>query len=207
MCFESLTHGWGHVYESTDPGLSTYTRNLRRSNSVLIVMDFAELLEFRREKDRFFASSHQSPLDHGDQHNFAGLAYFDPNSELVFRPAMEPGDGSEIRVQTSDGQERVFRRSGKVNFEVEGEAVILTLYSTENPGFFIPFRDSTSGNDTYGAGRYLDIDPTDDGMVTIDFNLAYNPYCVYNDGYSCPLPPPENWLQVPIEAGELDYAR
>jgi uncharacterized protein (DUF1684 family) len=170
-------------------------------------MDFAELLEFRREKDQFFASSHQSPLDHGDQRNFAGLGYFDPNSDLVFRLAIEPGDGSEIRVQTSDGQERVYRRSGKVNFEVEGEAVTLTLYSTENPGFFIPFRDSTSGKDTYGAGRYLDIDPTDDGMVTIDFNLAYNPYCVYNDGYSCPLPPPENWLQIPIEAGELDYTR
>jgi hypothetical protein len=170
-------------------------------------MDFADLLEFRREKDQFFASSHQSPLDHGDQRNFAGLGYFDPNSDLVFSLAMEPGDASEILVQTSDGQERVYRRSGKVNFEVEGEAVTLTLYSTEHPGFFIPFRDSTSGKDTYGAGRYLDIDPTDDGMVTIDFNLAYNPYCVYNDGYSCPLPPVENWLQVPIEAGELDYTR
>lgn len=186
---------------------STHTRNLKGSHGVLIDMDTAALLEFRREKDEFFSSSHQSPLDHADQRNFAGLDYFDPNPDLVFSLAMEPADGSEISVQTSDGQERVYRRSGKVKFEVGEEAVTLTLYSTEHPGFFVPFRDSTSGKDTYGAGRYLDIDPTDNGKVTIDFNLAYNPYCVYNDGYSCPLPPAENWLQVPIAAGELDYTR
>ncbi len=174
---------------------------------VLTNMNTAELLEFRREKDQFFASGHQSPLDHADQRNFGGLGYFDPNPDLVFSLAMEPADGSEIHVQTSDGQERVYRRSGEVKFEVGEEAVTLTLYSTDQPGYFVPFRDSTSGKETYGAGRYLDIDPTDDGKVTIDFNLAYNPYCVYNDAYSCPLPPAENWLQVPIEAGELDYTR
>lgn len=84
---------------------------------------------------------------------------------------------------------------------------MLTLYSTGHSGYFVPFRDKTSGRETYGAGRYLDIETSQNGAVTIDFNQAYNPYCAYNDAYSCPLPPVENWLSVPIEAGELDYQR
>ena len=170
-------------------------------------MDTTSLLEQRKAKDEFFSSSHESPLDHGAQHAFSGLGYFEPDPDLVFTLAVEPSDGAEIRVQTSDGQERLHRRDGVVSFEVAGEPVTLTLYSTGQPGFFIPFRDATSGNTTYGAGRYLDIDPNADGTVTLDFNLAYNPYCAYNDAYSCPLPPFENWLQVPIEAGEIDYVR
>ncbi len=88
------------------------------------------------------------------------------------------------------------------HFEVDGEPVSLALYDTGHPGYFLPFRDRTSGSETYGAGRYLDIEPSDDGTATIDFNEAYNPFCAYNDAYACPLPPPENWLQVRIEAGE-----
>ena len=84
---------------------------------------------------------------------------------------------------------------------------MLVLYTTGHDGYFLPFRDSTSGKTTYGAGRYIDLEPNPDGSVTIDFNMAYNPYCAYNDSYSCPLPPVENWLQIPIEAGELDWVR
>jgi uncharacterized protein (DUF1684 family) len=72
-------------------------------------------------------------------------------------------------------------------------------------GLFLPFRDATSGTATYGAGRYLDLEPNEDGTLTIDFNLAYNPSCVYSDGWSCPIPPRENWLDIPIEAGEKMY--
>ena len=115
------------------------------------------------------------------------------------------GDGSEIRVPTSDEREKVYTTHGKVAFEVDGEPVQLTLYDTGHPGLFIPFRDTTSGQTTYGAGRYLDIAHNDDGTVTIDFNLAYNPSCVYSDGWSCPIPPMNNWLPVPIEAGEKMY--
>jgi uncharacterized protein (DUF1684 family) len=70
---------------------------------------------------------------------------------------------------------------------------------------FLPFRDATSGNESYGAGRYLDVEPGRDGRVQSDFNLAYNPYCAYNDAFSCPLSPSENWLRVPIRAGEAAY--
>lgn len=170
-------------------------------------MDTAALLEQRRAKDEFFRTDHHSPIPHAEQHDFAGLDYFEPDPGLVFTLPLQPGDGSEVTVQTSDNQQRVYRRAGKVAFAVDGEPVELTLYSTGHEGYFVPFRDKTSGNATYGAGRYLDVDPNDDGTVTIDFNLAYNPTCVYDEAYSCPLPPIENWLQVPIEAGEKMYHR
>lgn len=168
-------------------------------------MDITELVEFRASKDSFFSRSHQSPLPHDSRHNFAGLKYYEPNDELVFTLEVVPGDRSRLQVQTTDGQERTYERSGVVTFDVGDDAVQLTLYSTGHHGYFVPFRDATSGKETYGAGRYLDIEPNDDGTITLDFNYAYNPFCVYDDAYSCPLPPTENWLKVPIEAGELDW--
>ncbi|MBT8206662.1 MAG: DUF1684 domain-containing protein, partial [Acidimicrobiia bacterium] len=78
----------------------------------------------------------------------------------------------------------------------------VTLYDTGAHGYFVPFRDATSGKESYGAGRYLDVHPNEDGTVTLDFNYAYNPYCAYDEAFSCPLPPIENWLEVPIAAGE-----
>jgi uncharacterized protein (DUF1684 family) len=168
-------------------------------------MDARQLISYRREKDDFFRTSHHSPLTPTDRAGFEGLDYFDPNLELVFTVPVEPGDGSEVRVETSDDRHKVYVTAGKVHFEVGGQPVELTLYDTGHPGYFIPFRDKTSGDSTYGAGRYLDIEPDADGMVTIDFNKAYNPSCVYSDGFSCPLPPAGNWMQVPIEAGEKSY--
>jgi len=168
-------------------------------------MDDSALLAQRKAKDELFASSHHSPLADPTRHEFAGLSYYPPNQSLVFTVPVAPADGTEVVVQTSDGQERVYRRAGTASFRVDGEAAQITLFSTGHPGYFVPFRDSTSGQATYGAGRYLDVEPNEDATVTLDFNLAYNPYCAYNDAYSCPLPPTDNWLQVPIEAGEKSY--
>lgn len=168
-------------------------------------MNTVELLEFREAKDDFFRTSHDSPLTHADQRDFKGLNYYEPNPDLVFTLRVEPGDGSEVSFETSDNRVKTYHKAGTVQFEVDGEQAKLTLYQTGHPGYFVPFRDKTSGEETYGAGRYLDLDADDDGTVTIDFNLAYNPSCVYSEGYSCPIPPIENWLQVPIEAGEKNF--
>lgn len=166
----------------------------------------SELELLRKEKDEFFSDHPQSPIPHEDQHGFDGLSYFDENAVLDMELPLTPGDESEVIVGTSDGAQRVYQRAGTAEFELEGEAVTVTLLSTVgHPGFFVPFRDATSGKESYGAGRYLDLEYAVDGMVKIDFNLAYNPYCAYNDAYSCPLPPYENWLTVPIPAGERDY--
>ena len=168
-------------------------------------MDTAHLLHFRADKDKFFKDSHHSPLSHSDRHTFVGLNYYEPNESLVFTVPMIAGDGSEIHIPTSDEREKVYKRAGTVSFEVGGEPVDLTLFDTGHPGLFLPFRDATSGETTYGAGRYIDLEPNPDGTITVDFNYAYNPSCVYSDGFSCPLPPIENWLGVPIEAGEKNY--
>ena len=169
-------------------------------------MSTTQILEFRANKDELFGGSHQSPIPHEDRHDWGGLNYFEPNEALSLTLPIAEGDESTLSVQTSDGQERVYRRVGRVTFEVEGETATLTLLGTDGqPGLFLPFRDSTSGKGSYGAGRYLDLEANDDGTVDVDFNYAYNPYCAYSEAYSCPLPPVENWLQVPIRAGEADY--
>lgn len=160
----------------------------------------------RSHKDEFFKQSHQSPLSHDAQHRFEGLDYFEPDDALVFVVTPQPGSGEELTIDTSDGQQRIHKHAAVVSLDIGGTEVQLALYDSGHPGYFVPFRDKTSGKGTYGAGRYLDVEPNDDGTVTIDFNLAYNPFCAYNDAYSCPLPPVENWLQVPIEAGEKDFA-
>ena len=90
-------------------------------------------------------------------------------------------------------------------FPLEGEVRTLTAYTFaggSNQSLFLPFLDATSGKDTYGAGRYLDIEVEEDGTYSIDFNLAYHPSCVYDTKFSCPLTPAENRLPVRIEAGE-----
>lgn len=169
-------------------------------------MNIAELEDFRAQKDDFYRLHPQSPLPPEVRHDFTGLNYFEPNEDLVFIVDVKPADMSPITIATSDGQERTYYRAGTVTIDVEGEEATLTLLAVPgNEGYFLPFRDATSGRESYGAGRYLDLPPDDGGKVIIDFNYAYNPYCAYSDNYSCALPPVENWLTVPIRAGEAAY--
>lgn len=172
-------------------------------------MDETLLREHRRAKDEHFRRGHHSPIPPGDRAGFGGLDYYPPRADLDLELELLPAGDGEIRVPTSDGRERVYRRAGRVRFAVDGEEAELTLFSVpghEEGGLFLPFRDATSGDETYGAGRYLDLDSPQEGRVRVDFNLAYNPFCAYDEAYSCPLPPPENWLRVPIRAGEKAYA-
>jgi uncharacterized protein (DUF1684 family) len=104
-------------------------------------------------------------------------------------------------MQTTTGDVQTYERFGRVRFPVAGEEAALTIYRNEN-GFFLPFVDALAGNETYGAGRYLEPEELPDGTLLVDFNLAYNPYCAYNENWSCPITPAENRLKVPIRAGE-----
>ena len=165
-------------------------------------MDTHALEEHRRLKNEFFASAGQSPIRDEDRNSFAGLAYYDPNPELVYSVTPDRADPMAVAIGTTTGSERTYTRVATATVTVAGVDLTLGLFSTGHPGLFLPFRDSTSGTDTYGAGRYLDLEMSEDGSVTIDFNYAYAPFCAYNDTYSCALPPTENWLDVPIEAGE-----
>ena len=165
-----------------------------------------DLQRFREEKDDFFAHDHRAPLTPQQQRTFKGLAYFAEDPLLVIRAkvdrAVQPG---EVRMATTTGEEQVYRRFGAVHFQVDGVDAQLTLYaSAGSHELFLPFRDTTSGKETYGAGRYLDLHPHGDEVV-VDFNYAYSPSCAYNPDWSCPLPPAENWLKVPIRAGEKAF--
>jgi uncharacterized protein (DUF1684 family) len=165
-----------------------------------------DLHRFRAEKDEFFVHDHRAPLTPAQQRGFRGLQYFDDNPSLIVRAkidrSIEPG---QVRMATSNGEEQVYRRFGVVRFQVDGVEAQVTLYGSEGSHeLFLPFRDVTSGKETYGAGRYLDLHAHGDEIV-IDFNYAYNPNCAYNPEWNCPLPPAENWLKVPIRAGEKAF--
>ena len=167
----------------------------------------SELKRFRAEKDGVFARDPHSPLTDDQRRNFQGLEYFDENPQLVIQAGIDREvDPEEVRMGTSSGEEQVYHRYGIVRFRVDEQPAQLTLYSSEDSAeLFVPFRDGTSGHETYGAGRYLEVEAHGD-HVTIDFNYAYNPNCEYDSAWSCPLPPTENWLKVPIRAGEKTFA-
>lgn len=165
-------------------------------------MDTEALLQDRKDKDEFFKLSPHSPIPAQDQGTFTGLSYFDPNPDLVFTVELEPVEPTEVTIHTTTGDTRIYHRIATATVEIDETPVSLAIYSSGHDSLFLPFRDSTSGRESYGAGRYLDIDPNEDGTMTIDFNYAYAPFCAYSDQFSCALPPQENWMSVSVEAGE-----
>jgi hypothetical protein len=165
----------------------------------------SELTEFRKMKDDFFAHDPHSPLTPEQLDGFKGLAYFDENPALRLEVEVEPFPEQEtVQLQTSTGDIQTYIRYGRFTFEVNGTEAALTLFASDH-GFFLPFVDSQAGDITYGAGRYLDPERLANGKFLIDFNHAYNPYCAYNEMWSCPLPPAENRIAVPVEAGEKNF--
>ncbi len=165
-------------------------------------MDAEMLKRFRAEKDEFFRSSPQSPLTPEQRRSFAGLRYFEPDPALDLAVEVEKLPEPElVDIQTSTGEVQRYERFGRFAFTVGGQPAALTVFRGEH-GYFLPFADSLAGTETYGAGRYLEPEELPDGRFAIDFNLAYNPYCAYNEQWSCPLTPAENRLKVPIRAGE-----
>ncbi|MBI5950965.1 MAG: DUF1684 domain-containing protein [Chloroflexi bacterium] len=161
-----------------------------------------ELEAFRTEKDEFFASHPQSPLTPEQRKNFRGLNYFPENESLNLEVKVDEFPvQEEFEMQTSTGSVQTYRRYGKFKFTVDGVETELTIYQSEH-GFFLPFVDSLAGSETYPAGRYLEPEPMPGSRFLVDFNQAYNPYCAYNEMWSCPITPAENRLKVAIRAGE-----
>ena len=161
-----------------------------------------ELEEFRKEKDEFFAHHPQSPLTRDQRKAFNGLNYFPEDESLRLEVQVEEFSQKDpIQMQTTTGDVQEYVRYGRFHFEVDGQPAELTLYQSQH-GFFLPFVDSLAVSETYPAGRYLDPDPLPGNRFLVDFNLAYNPYCAYNEMWSCPITPFENRIKVPIRAGE-----
>ncbi len=161
-----------------------------------------ELENFRQSKNEFFAHDSQSPFTREQKRTFKGLNYFPENPALRLEVMVEEFPEKEsIQMETTAGDVQDYQKFGRFRFTVDGQEAILTLYAADY-GFFLPFVDSLAGKETYPAGRYLEPEPLGDGRFLVDFNYAYNPYCAYNEQWSCPLTPFENRIKVPIRAGE-----
>lgn len=147
----------------------------------------------------------QDEIDH-----FEGLAYFDVDSSYRIKAVFTKSIGKKFKMPTNTERAPIYRRYAYVDFIIDGKTQRLTVYQnialSKQKEFknylFIPFRDSTCGNESYGGGRYLDVEIPAGATIVLDFNKIYNPYCVYSHRYSCPVPPAENTLTIPIRAGE-----
>jgi len=165
----------------------------------------------REEKDRFMRTADESPLAKKTE-TFAGLKYFDADPKYRIIANLTPVQNRNvILLKTSDGKEERYMDYATAEFELDGIACKLLILEVMEMGpfrgkLFLAFGDETSAQETYGAGRYLDVTKVPgSATITLDFNKAYNPYCAYNDTYSCPFPPAENLLKVAIKAGEKNY--
>lgn len=170
----------------------------------------AAWLGWRAVRDELFATHPQSPVPQPDRARFPGLSYFDYEPRARVVAEVDGVDTAAQQLRRNDGGAFGFVRFGVAHFKLFDVPVSLELYWLDGygGGLFVPFRDATSGAQTYGGGRYL-LDTVKGadlggarGTLTLDFNFAYHPSCVYDPRWSCPLAPPANRLRVPIRAGE-----
>jgi len=182
---------------------------LSKAQQQLIIQ---EIQKRRAEKDRFLKQSPASPLLPEDRRQFTGLAYYPIDLSWRFVGPLkllkeQPVDS----LWDSGGQKRAARKYGYFEFQYNGNTHRLLIYQLLDAGLqgdaslFLAFTDETSGKETYGGGRYLDVERNARGQLIVDFNLAYNPYCAYNPEYLCALPPAENHLPFPVRAGEKNF--
>lgn len=158
--------------------------------------------------DAEYADSATSPLTAEDRAHFTHLDHFPFDSSFCVQASFTPAEGAEpFAMKTTKTRTPTYKAHGRLRFSLDGQERTLTVYESvpPHPGYedalFLPFTDLTNGEETYGVGRYLDLRMPLDSLVVIDFNRAYNPYCAYNDKYSCPVPPRENHLTTPVRAG------
>lgn len=163
--------------------------------------------EHRAEKDEFLADHPQSPIPPEERDDFDGLDYYDPDPHYRVVARIQAADEvEEVTLATTKGPDREYERVATVGFTLDDEHHVLDAYAAPTQeGLFVPFADPTNGETTYGKGRYLELDvegfETGDDVV-LDFNTAYSPFCAYDDGFACVIPPEKNYVSVPVEAGE-----
>lgn len=162
-----------------------------------------QVLAERRKKDDFCRTSPDSPIP--DKAHFTGLTYYDPNLTYRVTARLDPfaDKTQKLIVPLSDGSEEVYEKYAHVVFSLNDTPCRLLVLKHEGV-LSVLYKDATSGRETYGGGRYIDLDPDTiaDNRVVVDFNAAYNPYCAYAPEYACPLPPAENTLPFAVKAGE-----
>jgi uncharacterized protein (DUF1684 family) len=165
---------------------------------------------WRDERDRLYRSHPQSPIPAAERGDATAPEYYEYDPTLRTVADVEAADGATFDLPGSAEEHVTAERAGTARFSLQGQALSLSMFWLLDyaGGFFLSFRDATCGTETYGAGRYV-LDTakgadlgTDAGRLILDFNFAYQPSCSYDPQWSCPLPPRENWLTIPIRGGE-----
>jgi hypothetical protein len=171
-----------------------------------------KVLKWRKERDAFFKNHQRSPLLPQDKKIFKGLKYYPIDSKYVFSGEIERfhyqinNPKYYATFLTNKGTNKRYIRYGKFHFQITGKEYAIEIYkSILSDTLFIPFKDKTNGKETYEGGRYIDAEILADYKMVLDFNMAYQPSCAYNEKFVCALPPRENMLDVEIQAGEKDY--
>ncbi len=172
--------------------------------------------EWQRQTNSNFKDASKSPLKAKDLKNFTGLDFFDFDSTFVVKAILERTPNSEwFNMKTTDDRLSKERIYGILKFQIKGNPYQLNVYQGEEnmqtEGYedylFLPFLDDTNGNISYGGGRYIDLRIPNNDSIIIDFNKAYNPLCVYNEKYSCPIVPRVNYLDIEIKAGMKKFKK
>lgn len=170
----------------------------------------SQILKERKDRDQYLRTASDSPFTMNPE-SFKGLNYFPPDPAFRITASLEYLKKEPIQIRTSDGKARNYLTYARAGFDMGNLRNNLLILEVLDSGpqrgtLFLAFTDGTSANETYGAGRYLDLKKVPGATtITLDFNLAYNPYCAYNDSFSCPLPPEENNLIISVRAGEKTY--
>lgn len=180
------------------------------SEKMQIEEHYIEVLRNRKITETEFSNPQTSPLTPEGLRHFHGLDYFDIDYNYRFEANFIRTDDTEIfKMPTTTDRSPEYRKYGEIHFTVEGKDCVLSAYESiahiddeaHNKYLFVPFKDHTNGDSSYGGGRFLDVEIPEANTIVIDFNMNYNPYCAYNHAYSCPIPPEENHLDIAIPAG------
>lgn len=175
--------------------------------------DYIEKIEKERERQfKFIRFNIESPLTEEQKRSFTKLTFYDIDPQYKVKARILPIENKKVReVPLTDGSKQRYIEHAFAEFELGGKTNKLLLLQAmdeaDKRNFFLAFADATSAGETYGGGRYLNVRQDGKNSITIDFNLAYNPYCAYNPDFACPLPPKENILDIPITVGEKNYTK
>ena len=176
----------------------------------------ASIKDFQYEMNVEFANEEESPLTEEGLKDFTELDFFtiDSTYKVIAKFELEKNP-ILFEMPTTTERKPIYKTFGTATFELEGEELKLHIYQNQDlikkqdyiDHLFIPYTDQTNGSESYGGGRYIDVEIPEGDTVVIDFNRSYNPYCAYNDKYSCPIPPKENDLSTEIKAGVKAYGK
>lgn len=174
---------------------------------------YVEKIEKERERQfKFIRFNIESPLTDEQKASFTKLSFYGIDPTYKLKARLIPIENKKVReVPMTDGSKQRYIEHSFAEFDLGGKTNKLLLLQAmdeaDKRNFFLAFADETSAKETYGGGRYLNVRQDGKNSITLDFNLAYNPYCAYNPDYACPLPPKENILDIPIPVGEKNYGK